>query len=96
MNAGIAVIARQNRILRTFEDRGAVSLDRGRTLSDLGIRDSFVFRRLVSAGAIREHDDGTFYLDREAAEAFRGQRRTRMLVAIGAAVIAVLIGWALN
>lgn len=53
--------------------------------------------RLVSAGAIRRHpSDDRFYLDEAGWEAFRQGRRRRVLIALGIALIAVVVVWVAN
>ena len=92
MNAGAAIVGRQNRYMRRFEEAGATSPADASTLEALGCRRSFSFGRLLQRGVFVEVEDGRYYLDVVSAEAFRARRRIVVLVAVGIAVVAVIVG----
>jgi hypothetical protein len=87
------IIAKQNRYLRRFQEAGAISPDTARSLEQVNCRDSRMFQRLVGREVIRQAQPGKYYLDIEAAQAFRRARRERVLTAlvIILAITAVLI-----
>lgn len=93
MNGAAAVVARQNRCLRAFHAAGATSPDSARTLADLHLRNSWVFRRMVARGVISRTADGRFYLDQAAADRFLRSRRTRVLLFVALAVVVAIIAW---
>jgi hypothetical protein len=89
------LIARQNRYLRKFAATGAVARDHAKTLREVGVRDSRLFRRLVHGGIFVEAQPGHFYLDPAAGMAYRQRRRQQALmvlaVVVGAALVALLV-----
>jgi hypothetical protein len=88
------LIARQNRYLRKFTAAGAVAPAGARPLREVGVRDSRVFRRLVSRGVLVEAAPGRFYLDPPASAAFRHRRRKQafvLLAVTGTALVPLLI-----
>ncbi len=92
--SGAAIILKQNKLMRTFRDAGAVSPDTARSVQELGVRNSWVFRRLVSRGVFILVGTERYYMDEQIAEAFVGQRRTRALV-ITALVLLAFVIWLL-
>ena len=90
MSAGAVIAGRQNRYMRRFQGAGATNSVR-RTLEELGCRHSFVFSRLVDQGVIVEVSSGRYYVDIERANAFRSRRWIVALVAVGVAVVTILI-----
>ncbi len=76
------IIAKQNQYLRRFQEAGAISPDTAASLEQVGCRDARMFQRLVRRGVIRQTEPGKYYLDVEAAQAFRKARRERALNAL--------------
>jgi hypothetical protein len=76
------IIAKQNQYLRRFQEAGAVSPDNAKSLEQVGCRDSRMFQRMVRREVIRQAAPGKYYLDVEAAQAFRLARRERALNAL--------------
>ena len=76
------IVAKQNQYLRRFQEAGAISPDTAKGLEQVGCRDSRMFRRLVRREVIRQAGPGKYYLDVEAAQAFRKARRERALNAL--------------
>jgi hypothetical protein len=89
--AAAIVAQRRRRILARFREAAALSPDRARGREELGIRDSHLFRRLVSAGVLVSVDGGRYYLDEEAARRERRRRVTRALIVIGLVVMILLV-----
>jgi hypothetical protein len=72
------IIIKQNQYMRKFRQAGATDPARARTLDELGIRPSGIFRKMEArdvfrAGRIPE----TYYMDEPAAEEFVAARRRR-------------------
>lgn len=82
MNTGAIIAAKQNRMMRKFEEHGATRAECAQTLDELEISDGFLFRRLVAAGVFRDAGNGRFYIDPERAEIFRARRRAIVLTAV--------------
>jgi len=90
--SGAVVIIKQNRLMRDFADAGATSPKTAAVPEDIGCRQSWVFRRLVSRGVFVPVEDGRFYLDVVAADEFKRRRRTWAVVVIVAALL-VFVLW---
>ena len=75
------VIIKQRRYLRAFSDAGATSPGAARTIEELGVHQSPLFRRMVRKGVFVAQD-GKFYMDRVAADAFRRRQRRTTIIAL--------------
>lgn len=84
----IAVLARQRRIVRRFQEAGADRADRARTLADVGVRETHLASRLARAGVLVAVDGGAYFV---SAEGLAGWNRRRN-VAVLAATVLVLVG----
>ncbi len=82
MSSAAFIVAKQNQYLKRFQESGAVSPATAMELARVGCQDSRLFRRLVSQNVIREATEGKYYLDVEAAQAFRRTRHKRALTAL--------------
>jgi hypothetical protein len=91
MNTGAVIAGRQNRYMRRFQGAGATNSASARTLEELGCRHSFVFSRLVDQGVFVEVSSGRYYIDIEKAKTFRSRRRMVALMAVGIAVVTILV-----
>jgi hypothetical protein len=60
-------------------------------LEELGCRDSFVFSRLVDQGVFVDVSSGRYFVDIERVKTFRSRRRKVALVAVGVAVVTIVI-----
>lgn len=88
MSGGAVIVRRQNQYLRTFRDVGAVSPATARTLEELDIPRSWVFRRMAARGVFVRVDEGRWFMDEAAAEQrFLEARRTRILIFFVAAFV---------
>jgi len=88
--SGAAIIARQNRLIRTFRAAGATSAASARTLDELGVARWPVFMLLESRGVFVQTGEA-WYLDEAAAAAYIKARRFRVAVFITIALIAMAI-----
>lgn len=86
-----AAIRRAERhVVERLRESGATSSAKARPLSELRRMEGQRLRRMLAAGAIREASPGAYYLDEAALGAYRQQRRGRVLVVLGAVLLAVL------
>ena len=61
----------RHRVIRAMRGAGAVSAERARSLEQLGLHDSRVFRSYRDRDIVREAKSGSFYLDEEALREFQ-------------------------
>ena len=54
MSAAAVIVARQNKLIRRFWEAGATAPKFARSPEDLGCRNSWIFRRLVTRGVFEE------------------------------------------
>lgn len=85
------IIRRQNRFLGAFRAAGAVSPASARTLDELGVRETWIFRRMVERGVFQQSADGRWYLDEPAAGTFIRHRRRRILVFLAIAIVVMVL-----
>ena len=87
--AAAAIVAAQMRhIIQAFRNARATGPDAARSLSDLNVGETGIFRRLVNSGAIKMASPGTYYLDEPAYEVIMARRR--MVAGIMVLVLALL------
>lgn len=94
MSSGaIAIVARQKKYMRRFQEAGAVSPETAVDLEQIGCRESLIFRRLVERGVFLTTPQGKYYIDMTAAGIFLKGRRERALTVllIGLAFVIVMI-----
>lgn len=84
-------MARARRLIASFRDVGAMSRTTSRSLSDLGVRDSLLFRRLAGQGVFVNTRGDNWYLDDEMAQRWRRRVRRRMLVIMGVVLVVMVI-----
>ncbi len=85
-----AIMARQNRWIRRFLKAKATDEKHARKLTDVGCKNSPMFRRMVDQGVFIACANERYYLDEAGCEAFRARRLRRVVVAI-LAVIAIVV-----
>lgn len=88
---GAVVVGRQNRLMRAFEDAGALTPDAATTLEALGQRGGFVFRRMVARGVFVETGDGRWWMDGSAAAEFVHRRHRIVLVLLAIMAVVALL-----
>jgi hypothetical protein len=87
------IIIKQNEYMRRFRRAGATDPMRAKTLADLGIKASRIFRSMQDKAIfLPGRDPETHYMDTNAAEDFIASRRKRafLLLLLGLAVVIVL------
>src|SRR3982751_4822123 len=82
----LAVAMIQKRIVRAFREAGATDPSTARTLQELRLKDSRLFRAFAREGTIVETDRG-FYLDVPHYEERRRARKKTALILVSAVVI---------
>ncbi len=87
-NPGIAVIAKQKKIIRRFKNIDATTPERAIDPFVLGLKNGIIFRRLVGRGILIEASPSLFYLDEQQAEVFSALRRR---VAFGVMIVLSVI-----
>ena len=87
MSAAAVIVARQNNLIRRFREAGATAPNFARSPKDLGCRNSWIFRRLVTRGVFVETKPGRYYVDEVAAENFVRVRRAKAL-----GMLAIVLG----
>ena len=88
MSGGAVVISRQNRLIRAFREAGAVSPESAVKPDDIGIREGWVFRRMIAYGVFQGTEEGRYYLDPKATVRFLRLRTLRIVVFL---VVMVLV-----
>lgn len=92
MSAAI-VIHIQNSLMKRFGQAGALDAGHAVQLESLGTHRSWIFDRMARRGVFVQTHDGRYYMDEQAADAFRQIRRNRMLAWIIALILAWLCVW---
>lgn len=82
MSAAAVILLKRAKYLRAFREAQATSPDTAKPLMQLGIRDSFLFRRMVSRGVFVALPDGRYYLSEPEAQTSDARLWTTMLVLI--------------
>ena len=85
------IIARQNKYIRAFRKAGAVSPGSSIRLTDHGMRNSFIFDRLVRMGIIVPVGNDLYYLDEQKEMQVRKRRILIMIVVSVLILIAMLL-----
>lgn len=78
--SGAVVVRHQNRLMRQFRDAKATDTKSATTFADIGCRNSWVFRRMVTRGVFVEAGKGQYFMDEDAARWFIKRRRRVMFV----------------
>ena len=89
-NSGAIVIRKQNKYIDSFNKVGAIDATNAISLSEIGIRRSFIFDRMVSRGVFIQCADDKFYIDNKAAVYFKEYRRRKALIFL--AVVLAIVG----
>jgi hypothetical protein len=86
-------ILKQDRYLRGFAQAGALESSSARTLGELGLRESGVFRGLVRGGIISPSASDRYFLVPDNARRFASRRRRLALSAWGLAAVFFVVVW---
>ncbi len=92
-SAGIAVMVVRRKIISRFRTGQATAPERAATLSELGVREGLIFRRLTSRGVLVEARPQKWFLDEGAYERWRQRARVRVAIAILAIAVILLVAW---
>ena len=94
--SGAAVVIRQNRYLGAFRQAGATSPSAARTLNDLHVRPSWIFRRMAARGVFLNAGADRWYMSESAATAFIRRRRTIAVCLLAVAVVVFVVAMVLG
>ena len=83
-------ILKEGRMVRRFEEAGALSPDSARSLDQIGISTGRILRRLRDRLVIRHVEGDLFYVDEEVWAELRKRRRRHASVAAIAALALIL------
>jgi hypothetical protein len=81
--------------IHKFEEVNATSPEHARTLADLGLPDTWIFRRMVSKGVFAPCEEGRYYLQQTTARAFIKAERTRLVIGgvIAFLLLSIYVFW---
>lgn len=82
------ILRRQNQYMRVFQERGATTPPNARSLEELGLRNSWIFRRMVSRGVFLTSANDRWFMSEAAADNFV-RRRRRNLIGIVAVILII-------
>ncbi len=78
-----AIIAKKiKKIIRHFDEAGALTEKTARNPEELGIRKGLIFNRLVRNGVMVEGSQQRYFLNRENLAIYQANRRRRIIIAI--------------
>jgi hypothetical protein len=93
MGAAVAavIIRKEKDLVAHFRSTGAQNAESARTVSELGVEESFVWRRLIDRAVIREARPGAYYLDEPSWEALQNSRRRMAIMVILIVVLLAVV-----
>jgi hypothetical protein len=91
---GEYIIVKQNLYMRAFRKAEATDRRRARTLAQLGIRETGIFRRMVDKGVFVATGGDAYYMDENAASDFVAERRKRAFFTLALMLLILLLIWA--
>jgi hypothetical protein len=91
--SGDYIIIKQNQYVRVFRKAEATDRGRARTLADLGVRETAIFRRMVDKGVFIAAGNGVYYMDENAASDFVAERRKRTFFTLALMLLILLLLW---
>ena len=80
----------QRRYIRRFKEANAYDFNSAKSLHELGLRNRFVFQRLVRRGVFCEAPNQKYYIDINGLELFELRKR-RILFAVLFIVIIIMV-----
>lgn len=83
------MLRKQRKLVRAFEEAGAISAAQARTAAQLGLQPGMAWHRLVSHAVLRCPGEGRYFLDIANWQRLRGRRR-HLALAVVAALLGVL------
>jgi len=87
--AAIIVVAVTKRLINRFKDSGATNPHSARSLDELNVRRSLIFRRYVNRGILIEVN-GKYYLDEQRLAEYHAKKR-RILIPLVIVLVAILL-----
>jgi hypothetical protein len=94
--AGEYIIIKQNQYMRVFRKAEALDRGRARTLDELGVRETRIFRRMADRGVFVATGTGAYYMDRDAAAEFVARRRKRAFFLLILILLILLVLFVFN
>lgn len=91
MSAAAVIIIRQKRMIRSFIAAGATNAANARSFSELGLRESWITRRLIKAGVFVKVEAGRYYVSGPAWAAYCRRRRERAFIFLCFVVFIALV-----
>lgn len=82
MSGATVVIHKQNKLIRLFNEAGAIDAEHAISISEIGVRRSLVFNKMVSRGILIECRPDFFYINNNEVPRFNEQRRIRGIIAV--------------
>jgi predicted nucleic acid-binding Zn ribbon protein len=90
MSAPAVILIKMNRYIRIFREAGATNPSQSIIPEEHGIRNSYIFKKLVRKGILIPVDDQRYYLD-EVKEADDRKRRRTMVSILLLLIVALII-----
>jgi len=87
----IIIVIRFKKIINQFKVTGTTTPRAAKTLLELNIRNSLIFKNLVRRNVIVEISPDRFYLQEDHLDEYIRARRMRMLLTIGILILLILI-----
>jgi len=91
--SGEYVMLVQNKYMRTFRKAEATDRKRAKSLAELGIRETAVFRRMADKGVFVDAGGGAYYMDENEAVEFVAARRKKAFFSLVLVLLALLFLW---
>jgi hypothetical protein len=80
--------------LRKFEEAGADSPERARTLAELGVHERHLASRIIRSGVLATADGERYFLSADGLARWNRRRNTYVLTALGVlAILALALLW---
>ncbi len=93
MMGGQHTVIKQNLYMRAFRKAEATDRSRAKTLAELGIRETRIFRGMVEKGVFVPAGRDAYYMDQDGAAEFIAARRKRAFYMLVLALIVILLLW---
>lgn len=90
------VIIKQNQYMRIFRRAEATDRSRAKTLEELAVRETRIFRGMAEKGVFMATGSGAYYMDQDAAAEFIAARRKRAFFMLVLILIILLVLFVLN
>ena len=91
MTATTVILAQMNKYIRIFREAGATSPEASIIPTEHGIRNSFVFQKLVRRGVFVRLGNGRYYMDEKQEDAYRRKRMNLVLLLVFLVVVGLIV-----